>query len=298
MKAPRSLNTEQIDALISLIDDPDEVIYDQVKNQIVSLGESIIPRLEAFWEQDTFGNLFQVRIEDIIHEIQFSSVQLALKSWHDSGGEDLLEGLLIVNRYQFPDLDELDVRDGISKIRQDIWLELNDNLTAFEQVKVINEILFGVHGFRGNKRNYHSASNSYLNQILETRKGNPLSLSTLYIILAESLDIPIHGVNLPHHFILAYEDRFNIFEQATSDDPEAPKVLFYINPFSKGTLLDKSEIERFLKHVKLKPEDRFFQPCNNRVMVLRTLHNLMFSYQHSGETDKLKELKVLASIFE
>lgn len=296
MKVSSSFNQDQIDALISLIDDPDEIIYDQVKHQIVSLGEAVIPRLEAYWEQDTFGNLFQVRIEDIIHEIQFSSVQLALKAWHDNGGEDLLEGMLIINRYQYPELEETEVRDTISKIRQDIWLELNDNLTAFEQVKVINQILFGVHGFRGNKRNYHSAQNSFLNQVLETKKGNPLSLSMLYIILSESLDIPIHGVNLPHHFILAYEDRFNIFNQDSDD--ENGQVLFYINPFSKGSLLDKGEIERFLQHVKLKPEDRFFKPCNNRVMILRAIHNLMFSYQHSEEMDKLKELKVLAAIFE
>lgn len=294
MKVSKSFNEDQITALISLIDDPDELVYDQVKNQIVSLGESIIPRLEAYWEQDTFGNLFQVRIEDIIHEIQFSSVRLALKAWHDGGGEDLLEGLLIMNRYQYPDLEETEIREAISRIRQDIWLELNDNLTAFEQVKVMNEIIFGLHGFRGNKRNYHAAQNSFLSQVLETKKGNPLLLSMLYLILADSLDIPIHGVNLPHHFILAYEDRFNIFEQ----DENKTDVLFYINPFSKGMLLDKSEIERFLKHVKLKPEERFFEPCNNRVMILRNIHNLMFSYQHSGETDKLKEMKILAEIFQ
>lgn len=297
MKAPKSLNEEQIDALISLIDDPDEGVYDQVRNQIVSLGESVIPRLEAYWEQDAFGNLFQVRIEDIIHEIQFSSVRLALKAWHDAGGEDLLDGMLILNRFQYPDLEETEVRDAISRMRQDIWLELNDHLTAFEQVKVMNEIIFGVHGFRGNKRNYHAAQNTYLNQVLETKKGNPLSLSMLYVVLAESLDIPIHGVNLPHHFILAYEDRFNIFE-ASQKPEEPPKVLFYLNPFSKGTLLDRSEIERFLKHVKLKPEPRFFEPCSNQVMLLRAIHNLMFSYQHAGDTDKLRELKVLAAIFE
>ncbi len=293
MKVSKSFNEDQLTALISLIDDPDEMIYDQVKNQIVSLGESIIPRLEAFWEQDTFGNLFQVRIEDIIHEIQFSSVRLALKSWHDSGGEELLDGLLIMNRYQFPDLDEEEIRAEISRIRQDIWLELNDNLTAFEQVKVMNEIIFSLHGLRGNKRNYHAVQNSVLSQVLETKKGNPLLLSMIYLILAQSLDVPIHGVNLPHHFILAYEDRYNIFEQ----QPGKTDVLFYINPFSKGMLLDKSEIERFLKHVKLQQEDRFFEPCSNRTMILRNIHNLMFSYQHTGETDKLKEMKILAEIF-
>lgn len=297
MHGQPAFNDNQIEALIHLIDDPDEHIYGEVKHQIVSLGESIIPRLEAYWEQDTFGNLFQVRIEDIIHEIQFSSVQLALKSWNEQGGEDLLDGALILSRYHYPEMEAEEVRNQISKIRQDIWLELNDNLTAFEQVKVFNQVLFDMHGFRGNKNNYHAPQNSYINQVVDTKRGNPLSLSMLYIILAQSLDIPVHGVNLPHHFVLAYEDRFQIFSDP-NEDPDAPNVLFYINPFSRGTLLDRAEIDRFLKHVNLKPEPRFFAPCDNRVMILRTIHNLMFSYQKTGETDKIKELKVLAAIFE
>lgn len=296
MNRPQVFDSRQLDALMNLIDDPDEIIYDQVRNQIISFGESVIPMLESYWEKDSFGNLFQVRIEDIIHEIQFSSVQVALQSWFNQGGEDLLEGMLILNRYQYPDLDDLVIRDEIARIRQDIWLELNDNLTAFEQVKVMNEIIFGVHRFKGNKRNYHAAKNTFLDQVLQSRKGNPLSLSMLYIILANSLDIPIYGVNLPHHFILAYEDRFNV--NPIEPEEDNPKVLFYINPFSKGALLDKTEIERFLKHVKLKPSPRYYEPCDNRQMILRAIHNLMFSYQHTGDTDKVKELKILAAIFE
>lgn len=297
MKQEDEFPKDQLSALISLIDDPDEQIYNQIRQKIISLGESVIPQLESYWETENFGDLFQLRIEDIIHEIQFSSVQLALKKWISEGGEDLLEGMIILNRYQYPDLDELELRDEISKIRQDIWLELNDHLTAFEQIKVINHILFEVHGFRGNKKNYHSPQNSFLNQVLHLKKGNPLSLSILYLILAERLDIPMHGVNLPHHFILAYEDRFDIFRETDTANAEK-QILFYLDPFSKGTILSKAEIIRFLKRQKLEPEEHYFAPCDNRVMILRSIHNLIFAYQHAGDESKVEEMKVLLRIFE
>lgn len=298
MDQPLSMNEQEIDALITLIDDPDDDIFMQIRGQIVLLGESVIPKLESFWEVNAFGQLFQVRIEDIIHEIQFSSIQQTLKEWKSSTKQDLLEGALIITRYQYPDLDEKTIRHEISQIRQDIWIELNDNLTSFEQVKVINHILFDVYGFRGDKKNYHAPQNSYLNHLIETKKGNPLSLSTLYIILAESLEIPIFGVNLPNHFILAYLDRFNIMNllmtgQSPSDNNN---VLFYVNPFSRGTILNREEITNFLTQLKIEPEAAHYETCSNVTILLRNIYNLIHAYEKLGESSKVEELKLLANI--
>jgi regulator of sirC expression with transglutaminase-like and TPR domain len=133
-----------------------------------------------------------------------------LKAWKRGGGEDLLEGALIISRYRYPDMDEQKVKARLAAIRQDIWLELNDNLTAFEKVRVFNHIFFQTHGFKGNKRNYHAPQNSYINEVLDSRKGNPLSLAIIYQVLAEDLDLPLRGVNLPNHFVLAYLDEDSI----------------------------------------------------------------------------------------
>jgi len=290
------MNVKEIDALISLIDDPDISVYTHVRERIVSYGEEIIPRLENFWEINSFGLEFQQRIEDIIHVIQFDAVYKSLERWSREGGSDLFEGALMVARYQYPDLDETDVRDKFSKLRQDIWLELNDELTALEKVKVFNHILFEVHGFRGNKKNYHAAQNSYINSVLETHKGNPLSLSIIYIVLAESLGVPVYGVNLPNHFILAYVDEFNIMQFLESKlNPTAEKtdILFYINAFNKGTIVHRNEITSYIEQIKVDSKPEFYNPCDNRTIVLRLINNLIFSYDRLGYPEKVEELKKL-----
>lgn len=290
------MNVKEIDALISLIDDPDISVYTHVRERIVSYGEEIIPRLENFWEINSFGLEFQQRIEDIIHVIQFDAVYKSLERWSREGCSDLFEGALMVARYQYPDLDEADVRDKLSKLRQDIWLELNDELTALEKVKVFNHILFEVHGFRGNKKNYHAAQNSYINSVLETHKGNPLSLSIIYIVLAESLGVPVYGVNLPNHFILAYVDEFNIMQFLESKmNPNAEKtdILFYINAFSKGTIVHRNEITSYIEQIKVDSKPEFYNPCDNRTIVLRLINNLIFSYDRLGYPEKVEELKKL-----
>lgn len=290
------MNAKEIEALINLIDDPDDQIYLQVKERIVAIGEDAIPSLENVWELNSFGQEFQRRIEDIIHDIQFEVVKKGLEDWAKNGGEDLFKGALLVARYQYPDLDETETYNQLTKLHQDIWLELNDELTALEKVKVMNHIIFDVHGFRGNKKNYHAAQNNYINSVLENKKGNPLSLSILYIVLAGRLEIPVYGVNLPNHFVMAYIDEYNIMnlvESSIKGISEPDNILFYINAFSQGTIVHKNEITTYLQDLKLEDDRKFYEPCDNKTMIIRLLNNLIFSYDRLGYPEKVKEIKAL-----
>lgn len=280
----------QINALISLIDDPDEAIYEHIRSKLLDLGEEVIPALENYWENNQYGLVFQNRIENIIHQIQFDAVKHHLKHWADNGCKDLLQGVLLVNKYQYPDLDEAKLKKRLHQIKQDVWLELHDNLTAFEQVRVINHVLFDVHGFSANKKNFHAAQNSYLNNVLESGKGNPLTLSIIYILICDMLEIPVYGVNLPNHFVLCYLDTTGIHRKISGEDDD---VMFYINPFSRGTIFNRREIDQFLQQLNLSPQPEFYQPCGNRTIVKRLITNLIYSYEKLGYADKVDELKTL-----
>ena len=214
-----------------------------------------------------------------------------MKKWFEGGGEDLLEGAMAVCRYRYPELDEMRVRSKLSALRQDIWLELNDNLTAFEKVRVFNHIFFTVHGYRGNKRNYHAPQNSYINEVLDGKKGNPLSLAIIYQVLAEELDLPMRGVNLPNHFVLAYMDETGVGGSELGHG----NVLFYVNAFSQGDILGKNEIDEFLKKLKLPSRESFYQPCTNVEIIRRQLNNLLNSYQKLDDPDRVEDLQRLIS---
>jgi regulator of sirC expression with transglutaminase-like and TPR domain len=289
------MSEKEIHALITLIDDPDESVYLQVRDRIVSLGDNVVPELEKAWEYQDLGDLFRNRIEDILQSIHITHVTDRLKAWKETGGEDLLEGALIVSRYRYQDLDEMRVKAKLASIRQDIWLELNDHLTAFEKVRVFNHIFFQVHGFKGNKRNYHAPQNSYINEVLESRKGNPLSLAIIYQVLAEDLGLPLRGVNLPNHFVLAYLDEHGI-GGADSGQRADESVLFYVNAFSQGDILGRKEIDEFLEKLKIEPRRSFYNPCTNIDIIRRQLNNLANSYQKLGDTERAKELTALRDL--
>ena len=133
----------------------------------------------------------RIGLRQLIQEIHFGNIEKYLTNWVETGGQDLLEGAFIVARLQYPDLSINYLNGIIDDLRQDIWLELNPNLTALEKVRIINHFLFEVHKFSGNIYNMYSPQNSYINQVLETKKGNPVSLSIVYICIAQKLGIPI-----------------------------------------------------------------------------------------------------------
>ena len=285
------MNLKEVIALITLLDDPDDGIYSEVKNRFIVLGPPAIPHLETAWE-NSFDALMQKRIEGIIHTIQFKALQNALKYWAENEQDDLFKGCCIIARYQYPDLDENKLKKQLHLIKQDVWLELNEDLTALEKVKVINHILFEVHQFGGNISNYHAPQNSFINVVLETKKGNPVMLSIIYALICKELNIPVYGINLPQHFVLAYvNDLANLFDP--SHKTLSDNILFYINPFSKGLIFNQADIDSFIKQLKIEPETKYYLPCSNLDIIKRILNNLIYSFDKMGYAEKVKELKDL-----
>ncbi|MGD0712217.1 MAG: transglutaminase-like domain-containing protein [Bacteroidales bacterium] len=282
----------EIKALISLTDEPDERIFEEIADKIFSFGANAVPFLEERWE-NSFDPSMQQRILNIIHKIQYDIITNELGNWVKFGSHNLYIGYLLITRFQYPEIKEEEIKSKLEEIKRDIWLELNEGLTALEKIKVINHIFYDVHGFIGNTTNFHAPQNFYLNTLLETHKGNPLSLGLLYIIIAQQLQLPVFGVNLPEHFVLAYTNDLSAEKLSFLDDGE---VLFYINPFSKGAVFSKKEIELFIKQLKIGSQDIFFRPCTNQDIIIRLINNLIYAYDKLGHTQKIEELKMLMKI--
>ena len=282
------VDEKEIASLIKLLDDPDPEIFNHVENKLLDYGYGVISYLEKAWEQ-SFDALQQERIENLVHKIQFQNVKEDLSLWYQSGGFDLLRGILIVNKYQYPDLDEQKIINQIEVIKRDIWLQMMYDASPVEKVKLINHIFYTIYGFSGNTTNHKDPQNSYLSQVLESKKGNQISLAIIYSIIAQKLDIPIYGVNLPQHFILAYEDEA---EKSTDENG----ILFYINVFNKGYVFSKKDIDQFLKQLNIQPEKFFYEPCSNTEIIKRALRNLISAYEELGSEEKVRELRALLEV--
>jgi regulator of sirC expression with transglutaminase-like and TPR domain len=284
------INPTEVNSLIRLLDDPDGEIFEHVHEKLLSFGNEAIEYLEMAWEK-AFDPIQQERIAGLVHEIQFGTVKKDLQLWYQGGAFDLLQGILVVNRYQYPDLDEQKIINQVEAIKRDIWIQMMNEASPAEQVKLMNHVFYNIYGFSGNTTNHQDPQNSYISQVLESKKGNQISLAIIYSIIAQKLDIPVYGVNLPQHFILAYLDE-------TMQSEFEGGILFYINAFNKGFIFGRRDVDMFLKQLNLKFDKQFYEPCSNNDIIKRVIRNLISSYENLGSTEKVNELTELLGIMD
>ena len=294
MKHSFEINQSEVNALIKLVEDPDPHVYSHVKNKLISYGNDVLESIESTCLKTTKNNEHQLKLKDIISQIRLSDLSDKLEKWKNSSNRDLLKGALIISQYQYPYIKESDIEEEIDKIKQKVWLEINEDNTAFEIVKIFNHVMFDICGFSGNKKDFYSPNNSYLYSVLRHKKGTPLSLSIVYSIVAQRLEIPIYGVNLPNQFILGFVDENKTLKML--DINSERNVLFYINPFSKGRIFDHNEIEGYLRNLNLPLHKNYYEPCSNTDILKRMISNLTNSYAKSGDRQKVLDLKKLQLI--
>lgn len=289
-----STDLSKINGLIQLLDDPDENIYSHVRGEFESIGLEAVPLLEQFWEESD-DTLAIKRAEYLIHTINTKEIKTQLKNWIDLGGKNLLKGALLVAKCQYHELSEEKITNAINQIKQDIWIELNDNLTALEKIMVVNKVMFDIHFFKGDRENYYASKNSFINKVLSSKKGTPLSIGLIYAVICQGLDIPVYGVNLPHHFVLAYQDEQSmpIMDESMAE----PGILFYINPFNKGSIFGKPEVNDFLKENEVEPQKKYFVPCSNIQIIKRMINNLIVAFEKEEKESKANQFKALLNLF-
>lgn len=286
-------NIKEVKAMVQLLDDRDPEIFGMIRTQLLSLGKPVVPALEEVWER-SIDSMLQERIENIIHEIHFEDVKRQLIQWHDLNEHDLLKGSLIVARYQYPELEEHKVTKYLDQLYKDVALEIEMVETPVEKIRVINHAMFDIHRFLGNRQNYHAPTNNYINHVLESKKGNHLLLSVIYILVAQHFKLPVYGVNLPENFIMCYVDK----DEKDIMNPHQSKVKFYLNTFAKGAIFSEREVDQFLNQLKRAKKPEYYVPCTNITILLRMVTNLIFAYQKIGMKNKVHELIDLRRILD
>lgn len=238
--------TNQQSALLYLLEDPDEQVFQQIKSKLVTLGDEMIPKLEEKWESSA-NELVQERIEDILQLINFRTFRYKLEHWVNSSENDLLSGVLLACEYAYPNLNNEDILMTIRNIVSEIE-EAIDGLSARKSIKVFNQIFFTEYGFRVVNKERMTLHSFFPSQLISSRKGEVIAVGIVYLLIAKELDLPINMLNVPKEkCLLSFVDN-------------KKNKNYFIDPAKRGVILSKKEVER-----------RFF---DDKVLDWFTLHPL------------------------
>jgi hypothetical protein len=280
--------TKEINALLHLIDDPDLDVYSTVSERIISLGKQIIPNLEHLWET-TPDEETQERIEMLIHSLHFRDLQMDFNAWSNDKEHDLFTGALLLSRYQYPELNLTTFYQELEKIRRNIWLELNSFLTSLEKVNVLNNILFNYYKIKGSEINYIQPDDFLLHKLIESKKGNAISLGILQLVLAQMLDINMYMINIPRQFI--FDDDPVHF---TNETVPPEHILFYMDG-ATGQVFSHKDVETYFKRISVTPTASYFKPMSHKKIIRLLIEEYAKCFNTEKHAYKKDDLLTLAS---
>ncbi len=179
----------------------------------------------------------------------------------------LLEAAVSLGQDDYPELDMQQVLGDVDQLLARIKRRLAGDASSLQKLRTLNQFFFQDLGFGGNINNYYDPDNSYLNAVLKTRRGIPITLAVLWLELASGLGLNARGVAFPGHFMV----KVNL-----------PKGQVVIDPFS-GQSLSREELSERLEPFKQRnghyddfemPIGLYLQSASPRDIISRMLRNL------------------------
>jgi len=283
----------RLDSLIALLDEPNDLVFNLVQEELLKEDISIVDQLEHIWET-SLDELVQKRIKIIIQKIQLNDTKDKIKNWANHKTLDLFEGVFLISRHQYPELKLKPIQTQLDKIRKDVWLEFRNSLTSLEKITILNHIFFDLYKFTIDQSTPESPQNYYINRILETRKGNPVSIAILYTLIARSLNLPVHYIDFQKNPLVGYFDED--LARLAHGEEIGHSVLFYINPSNNGAIIGPKEVDYIQNTTDLDDRQRLTEPCPDRIIVKRLIEKLVIAFNRLGAIEKVNYLNEIAFI--
>jgi regulator of sirC expression with transglutaminase-like and TPR domain len=195
---------------------------------------------------------------------------------------DLAKAALYLAQEEYPELDTEFYLNALEKMAIEVLERLPAERYPLRMIQTLNQYLFDELGFRGNTEDYYDPRNSYLNEVIDRRTGIPITLSLVYLSVAQRINFPMVGVGMPGHFLLR---------------PAVEQMLVFIDPFNRGETMFAEDCQERLSQVYGEPVDfrpEFLEPVGSRFFLARMLSNLKAIY--ITKNDLIRTLSVVDRI--
>lgn len=186
----------------------------------------------------------------------------------------LARAALYIAQEDYPNLAVDDYLAMLDRMAETLRQRLPGDRYPLKIIRAINDYLFTELNFRGNSIDYYDPRNSFLNQVLERRVGIPLTLSLVYLELAQRVGFPMVGVSMPGHFLIR---------------PMVSEMDLFVDPFHQGEILFEQDCRNRLKQMfgeAAQLEPQHVAPITPATFLVRMLTNLKLIYLRNRDVPK------------
>ena len=187
----------------------------------------------------------------------------------------LMEMAFMVSGQLQPEVDLSFSRQSLEQFKHTLYERISGISSAAEKIEAVNLYLFNELGFSANQDDYFNPMNSFMDQVITSRTGIPITLSLLYMEMLSVAGIECSGINFPGHFLVGAKvsGHFHIYDA-----------------FRQGTVLEREDIRKMLLNhqIGIDSDDElatYLQPASNRQIIVRLLRNLKNFYVEKQDAE-------------
>ena len=265
------LSPERKSALLGLLDDTQPAVRKALLAHLREQGPAALQFLQE--ARDSKNRVLAWHARWFLEELKFTDPVAEFKGFIRSLNYELETGALLLSRTVFPEIDIGACCEQLDAVAARCRELIAEPMTSREKCRIINRVLFHENGFRGNHEHYTDPLNSFLDQVLTRKKGIPISLSIVYLLVAQRLGLELEPVGLPGHFVIGCY---------TDDLP------FFIDAFEQGVFRSADEVFAILRSYHVTPKTTDLAPTPVREVLCRCCQNLVNHYQTVGDAERSK----------
>ena len=263
----------ELNSLVRLLDDPDPVVREAVVGRLTELGTPATVELRDIIEgrdvqeedlrQAAHEALSEIGISKMLDELQRASEYEPHSE--DGPAFDLEHGAMAVAMHRYPDLNMEDYRSRLDTMADLLRWRTREMEKGIDRIREINYYFFQQQSWRGvSQQHYQNPDNSCLNRVIDRRRGIPVTMTVVWLLIAKRLNLSLHGISFPVHFLARYKDK--------DED-------FLIDPFNGGSVVTEEQCKAFLESIGVQFHEAFLEPVDGRHIVARMLRNMAEIYR-------------------
>lgn len=271
----------ELQALIKLIDDPDEEIFDEVSKTLLLYDDAALSVLDE--ALDNAANQLTIdRLQKMRHQLALRVTTKKLLNWKRSQSDDIFQAWIHISQYLNPNLDQNDVAQQFNAIAEQLAAAMNRSLTLLGKINVLNHVFFNVNAFSFSEETH--ADYMTVDHFFRTGKGNTFSLGLLYMALAQTTGINVVGVGMPYKLLLA------VVSDYFTNNP-----LLYIDVENKGRIVPVGEMQ-FSLQTTTNNKQQAMPVCSNILTAgkfIEFLLEMKFLQKNDSQIEGLNLLRLM-----
>ncbi len=270
--------TKEISALLMLLDDESPDVVAAVRERLLALGEDALAAVRDAAQSDDARRRLAARATE--RAILAKRCERALADYLAQDEIDLETAVIMLAKVNDPFIDGDAIRGRLDELGKRVRELLPQASTPSERAALLGQVIHGQEGITGDEQDYYHPANSYIDLVLDRRKGIPITLAVIYVLVGQRAGLNVFGIGFPRHFVAGFIDgAFSV----------------QIDAYHGGKLLDRQACADMLFAQNLPYHESFFARATPKDILRRMLGNLAFVYRDRNDSPRLARSEALLS---